>query len=266
MTLYTLQASGLQGTAAADASFGPEERLLPVPLDRHVRCGSNHQDSLQLLADDTGGRAILDANDFLPDLARMREDLSSFYSLGFTPAHAGDGREHRIEVRARRPGLRLRYRQSYRDKPAIEKVVDRTLAALYYGIEDNPLEIAVEIGDIAPAEGGQYAVPVRLRIPLFKLAILNQEDAYQGKLRLLVATRDEAGGTSPVRQVEVPLNIPRKEVLNALGQYYVYTLTLKMKPGAPARRRRRARRARRHHLLPGPAGDRRPPPRPVASP
>jgi hypothetical protein len=35
-----------------------------------------------------------------------------------------------------------------------------------------------------------------------------------------------------VRQVEVPLNIPRKEVLNALGQYYIYTLTLKMKPGA----------------------------------
>jgi hypothetical protein len=47
-----------------------------------------------------------------------------------------------------------------------------------------------------------------------------------------VATRDEAGGSSPVRQVEVPLNIPRKEVLNALGQYYVYTLTLKMRPGA----------------------------------
>jgi hypothetical protein len=191
----------------------------------------NHQSSLQLLADETGGRSILDANDVLPDLARMKEDFSSFYSLGFTPAHASDGREHKIEVRARRPGIRLRYRQSYRDKPAIEKVVDRTLATLYYGIEDNPLGIAVEIGDIAPAEGGQYAVPVRLKIPLFKLAILNRDDAFQGKLRLLVATRDAAGGTSPLRQVEVPLNIPRKEVLSALGQYYIYTLTLKMKPG-----------------------------------
>jgi hypothetical protein len=74
-------------------------------------------------------------------------------------------------------------------------------------------------------------VPVRLKIPLFKLAILNQQDTYRGKLRLLVATRDENGGASPVRQVEVPLNIPRKEVLSALGQYYVYTLTLKLKPG-----------------------------------
>jgi VWFA-related protein len=230
VTLYTLQASGLQGTAAADASAGPEDRLLQAPsIGTSLR--TNHQSSLQLLAEETGGRSILDANDVLPDLARMKEDFSSFYSLGFTPAHASDGREHKIEVRARRPGVRLRYRQSYRDKPALEKVVDRTLAALYYDMEDNPLGIAVEIGDITPAEDGQYAVPVRLKIPLFKLAILNRDDAFQGKLRLLVATRDAAGGTSPMRQVEVPLNIPRKEVLNALGQYYIYTLTLKMKPG-----------------------------------
>ena len=46
-----------------------------------------------------------------------------------------------------------------------------------------------------------------------------------------MAVRDETGGTAPVRQVEVPLNIPRKEVLSALGQYYVYTLTLKLRPG-----------------------------------
>jgi len=230
VTLYTLQASGLQGTAASDASVGPEERMLQSPsIGTSLR--ANHQSSLQLLADETGGRSILDANDVLPDLARMKEDFSSFYSLGFTPAHASDGREHKIEVRAKRPGVRLRYRQSYRDKPAFEKVVDRTFAALYYDIEDNPLAIQVEIGDQTPAEEGQYAVPVRLKIPLFKLAILNREETFQGKLRLLVATRDAAGGTSPMRQLEVPLNIPRKEVLSALGQYYIYTLTLKMKPG-----------------------------------
>jgi len=75
-------------------------------------------------------------------------------------------------------------------------------------------------------------VPVRLKIPLFKLAILSQQDkTYVGKLRVLVAVRDEMGNTAPVRQVEVPLNIPRKEVLSAMGQYYIYNLTLKMRPG-----------------------------------
>ncbi|HET9210282.1 MAG TPA: VWA domain-containing protein [Thermoanaerobaculia bacterium] len=230
VTLYTLQASGVEAPYGADAGAGPEDRLFQfASIGTSLRM--NHREPLQLLADATGGRAILDANDFRPDLLRMREDLDSFYSLGFTPAHTGDGREHKIEVRARRPGLRLRYRQSYRDKPALEKVVDRTLAALFYGIEDNPLAITAEVGDLAPAENGQYAVPVRLKIPLFKLAILNQDNVYQGKLRLLVAVRNEGGDTAPMRQVEVPLNIPRKEVLNALGQYYIYTLTLKLKPG-----------------------------------
>jgi VWFA-related protein len=230
VTLYTLQASGLEAPFAAPAGSGPEDRLFQfASIGTSLRM--NHREPLQLLADATGGRAILDTNDFLPDLARMREDLDSFYSLGFTPAHTGDGREHKIEVRARRPGLRLRYRQSYRDKPALERVVDRTLAALFYGIEDNPLAITIEVGEPAPVEGGQYAVPVRLKIPLFKLAILSQQDqVYTGKLRILVAVRDEVG-SAPVRQVEVPLNIPRKEVLSALGQYYIYTLTLKLRPG-----------------------------------
>jgi VWFA-related protein len=230
VTFYMLQASGLQAPNTADAATGPADRLLQsFGVGNSLK--NNHQDSLQLLADGTGGRSILNTNDFLPDLSRMREDLASFYSLGFAPPHAGDGSEHKLEVRSRRPGIRLRYRQSYRDKPAIEKVVDRTLAALFYGIEDNPLEIKMEIGDLAPAEGGKLTVPVRLRIPLFKLAILKQEENFEGKLRVLVATRDETGGTSPVRQIDVPLRIPRKEVLNAMGQYYVYTLTLQMKPG-----------------------------------
>ena len=230
VTFYMLQATGLQGPNTADAASGPADRLFQsTGVGYSMR--TNHQDSLQLLADGTGGRSILNTNDFLPDLGRMREDLASFYSLGFTPPHTGDGREHKLEVRARKPGIRLRYRQSYRDKPTIEKVVDRTLATLFYGIEDNPLEIAMEIGDLAPAEGGKFTVPVRLRIPLFKLAILKEQDNFEGKLRVLVATRDEAGGASPVRQIDVPLRIPRKEVLNAMGQYYVYTLTLQMKPG-----------------------------------
>ncbi len=230
VTFYTLQASGLRGiSAGADAD--QNERLLQSATIQQIQI-TNAKGSLTALAVDTGGRAMLDANDFLPELARMQEDFESYYSLGYTPSHSGDGKDHRIEVRLKRPGLQVRYRQTYRDKPLLEKMADRTLAALFHGFEENPLQVQIEIGDPTPADDGQYAVPVRLRIPLFKLAILNQDQVYRGKLRLLVATRDDDGGTSPVRQVEVPLNIPRQEVLSALGEYYLYTLTLKMKPGS----------------------------------
>jgi len=230
VTLYALQASGAQGNTATQAGSGPGARLFRFPsVSSVLRAGL--RDSLQLLADETGGRAILDANDFGPGLSRMREDFSTVYSLGISPAHGGDAREHKLTVKPKRPDLQLRYRRSYRDKPALERAVDRTLAALYYGIEENPLDVTIETGEQTPAADGQYSVPLRLRIPLFKLTILPQNDVYQGSLRLMVVVRDEQGSMSALRQVEVPLRISRKEVLNAMGQYYVYNLTLNMKPG-----------------------------------
>jgi VWFA-related protein len=230
VTLYTLQASGVSGTEASDAGFGPAERLFQFPSIGNIQRASL-QESLQTLAEGTGGRAILNANDLRPELAGLREDFSTFYSLGYTPVHNGDGKEHRIEVKVKRPGVRLRYRLSYRDKPVIEKAVDRTLAALLYGMEDNPLQIAVEVGEQVPGPSGNLSVPIRLRIPLHKLAILNHEETFEGSLRLMVATRGEDGRSTPLRQVAVPIKIPRQQVLNALGQFYVYTLTLQLPPG-----------------------------------
>ncbi len=233
VTLYTLQASGLRGFAGGGADLDPGERRLLSSVVQQVQT-SNLKGSLTAMAVDTGGRAMLDANDLGPELGRMQEDFESYYSLGYTPVHHGDGHQHKVEVKVKRPGLRVRYRPSYRDKPAMEKAVDRTLTALLHGIEDNPLEVVVEVGEQTLDKAtGSWAVPVRLKIPLYKLAIIHPVEggAYQGRLRLLVATRDAKGGTSPVRHVEVPLEISRKEVLNALGQHYLYTLTLKMPAG-----------------------------------
>ena len=230
VTFYMLQASGPGAHLAGNADGSPRERLLQSPSVVSVQT-TNLRQPLTLLAADTGGRALLDTNDFLPDLARMRDDLSRYYSLGYSPPHQGDGRNHRIEVRVKRPGLRVRHRQTYRDKPALERTVDRVLASLLYGYEDNPLEVQVEVGEGVPVPEGKLAVTIRLRIPLFKLAILTYPDRYEGKLRLLVAVRSADGASTPLRQVEVPIRVPRQQVLTAMGQYYLYELTLHLKPG-----------------------------------
>ena len=46
-----------------------------------------------------------------------------------------------------------------------------------------------------------------------------------------MSTRDGKGGVSPIRQVEVPLQIPPEEVLYAMGKFYEYALTLNLDPG-----------------------------------
>jgi hypothetical protein len=230
VTLYTLQASGLQGSASAAAEFGVNERVLQLPSVTMVET-ANLQNSLSVLASDTGGRAILNANDLRSDLARMQEDFTTYYSLAYAPQHSGDGREHRIQVRVKRPGLRVRSRQGYRDKPPLERMADRALASLFYGIEDNPLQIELKVGESAPVDKKSWMVPIRLRIPLFKVTMLTTETSFEGKLRVLVATDDASGRRSPFRQVQVPISIPRAKALVALGQYYVYEVKLTLEPG-----------------------------------
>jgi VWFA-related protein len=233
VTLYTFQASSA-GAGGMGADMGPEDRLLTLPSVTSVET-ANRQQPLSVLASETGGRAVFWANDIRQDLARIQEDLGSYYSLGFNPSHFGDSREHRISLKVKRPGVTLRYRQSYRDKPALERVVDRTLSSLFYGYEDNPLDIRMDIGEIVAnasnTAGGTWTVPVRLHIPLFKLGLQTGKDLYEGKLRLLVAVRDAKGDRSPLRQVEIPLHIPHNQALTALGQSYLYELTLTLKPG-----------------------------------
>jgi VWFA-related protein len=230
VTLYMLQASGAERPAASDSGLGVADRLSQFQsIDMALRTGA--QNFLYALASGTGGRAILNANDFSRDLSQMREDFASYYSLGFVPSHKEGSGQHRLEVKVKRRGAQLRYRESYRDKPILERAVDRTLAALFYGVEDNPLNITLEVGAQEPGPKGSFAVPVRISIPLAKVAVLRGDGIYEGNLRVLVAARSADGRMSPVRQVQVPIQIPHKEVLTALGQFYVYTVTMQLPPG-----------------------------------
>jgi len=229
VTLYTLQATGLENTINSSVLAEPGGEFLRAESVGQIE-RENRRASLTLLATSTGGRAVLDANDLVSDLARIEDDLGHYYSLGYQPPHTGDGREHKITVKVRRPDARVRYRQHYRDKPALERAVDHTLASLYYGYQDNPLDIQIEVGDTAPDGKGNWAVPFRLRIPLYKVTMLPTETSFEGKLRLLVATQT-GGKQSPLRQVEVPVKIPRLSALTALGQYYQYEVKLTLEPG-----------------------------------
>jgi hypothetical protein len=232
VTLYTMQASGLEvnGAASAENLGGGRDQVLQLGTVMTIAT-NNLKDSLSVLASDTGGRAIFNANDLVPELDRIQQDLDTYYSLGFAPRRFGDGREHRIEVKVKRADLRVRYRRSYRDKSPLERAADRTLAALFYGTEENPLEVALEVGEIRPAEGKTFNVPVRLKIPLHKLFLQDNLTNLVGKVRLLVATQGPGGETSRVRQVEVPVRIPRDKALVALGKSFQYELTLTMKDG-----------------------------------
>lgn len=231
VTFYTLQASGLSVAPSASAEYDSSERALQLSSVAFTQL-NNLRDSLQLLASETGGRAIFDTNDLKPELARIREDYQSYYLLGFTPAAGGIDRDHLLQVEVKRPRLRVRNRRGYRDKPAAEQLVDRLYTTLLYGKEENPLGAQIEIRAAEPLPDGLVKVPVHLRLPLVNATFLPRDDRdLVADVRAFAVTRDDGGGTSPVRTFNIPMLIPAKKVAAAMKLTFSYTFYLTLKPG-----------------------------------
>jgi VWFA-related protein len=72
------------------------------------------QDSLRTLSEETGGLASIDANSLSSAFNRIVQANSLYYMLGYYPPnHPRDGKFHKIDVRAKRPGLRIVARRGY---------------------------------------------------------------------------------------------------------------------------------------------------------
>ena len=72
------------------------------------------QQSLRALAEETGGFAAINRNDFKDVFDRVVRENSAYYVLGYYPPNfKRDGKFHRISVKVKRPGLVLRTRKGY---------------------------------------------------------------------------------------------------------------------------------------------------------
>jgi VWFA-related protein len=71
-------------------------------------------DSLYILAENTGGKAIVNSNAIEGPLKQVVKDASAFYLLGYSSAkNPADNRFHQIKVRVKRGGLEVRARKGY---------------------------------------------------------------------------------------------------------------------------------------------------------
>ncbi len=189
---------------------------------------ANRQNGLRILAEDTGGRELFNAANVPAALARMEQDFTSYYSLGYQPQRAGDTAEHKIEVRVKaRNADQVRYRQWYRDKPVSEMVAERTLAAMRFGAEDNPLGASVEV--VPGRKPGETMV--RVKVPLAKLYLEPQGDSRQGHLRLYVVASGE-GQTTSVRETRLAtVNVPEAEAASGKMHDYTHEIAIPLPAG-----------------------------------
>jgi len=108
-TIYTIDPRGLVA--------GPDiDDEVPVPeWNAYVR---DTQDSLRVLAEETGGIAIVNMNDFEGNLKRIDNETSDYYVLGYYSSNPDPLRRTRqLDIRVNRPDVDVQFRESYSFRP-----------------------------------------------------------------------------------------------------------------------------------------------------
>jgi len=230
ITFNTLDAGGLRpdmAGAAENPGIG-NDRVSSFLYRDHQ---ANLQDPLFLMADETGGRAILNRNEILPALDEIGEDFNTYYSLGYSPGHFGTGRQYTVEVKVKRKGVRPRYRRSYRDKSDMTLMDEQVRAALRHGVENNLWHLELQFGPPEQRRDGKFVVPVQIRIPVQELVLVPQGESHQVSVLMFLAAMDAQGDLSAVEVTPLGLRIANENVEAARSETWLYTHRLLMGEG-----------------------------------
>jgi len=96
---------GLEGYGGSGLTAG-----LPFAANDRARIASG---GLRVIAAETGGYAVTQTDDLAAGVARIVDELSNYYVLGFQAPDPGSTKPREIEVRLNRPDLEVRHRRSY---------------------------------------------------------------------------------------------------------------------------------------------------------
>lgn len=195
-----------------------------------------------LLADRTGGRSLANRN-FDNFFDGLTGDLASSYSLAFRlrpddpAAIAADPESilHEVEVELTKEaqkrleaqgvrGLRTHHRRKVAVRTLEQEQVERTVSALAMNLDSvNPLEIEVLAGLPRAADDGGVRVPISVKVPMSKLALVPDRQAHAGRLSIYVAVGGLDRGARLEKAV-VPVRIVNRDLLTAFGRTVDYRL------------------------------------------
>lgn len=225
--LYTIDARGLD----SDLGIEAENRTARSSLAASIAT-ANYQDSLLFMADQTGGLAILNANFVTDGLEKIGADIDTYYSLGYRLLPTGEDRAHRVEVKLKKKNnYTLNYQRVFFEKSLPTRVGDRVISGLAFDLDDNPLDITLDLGEPAPAAAERWTLPVEIRIPMAKIALIPDGEDLVGTLMVYYAARDTEGKQSDLQRVEHPIRIPAASYDEQKRQHVTVSANLLLEAG-----------------------------------
>ena len=196
------------------------------------------QDSLRVLASSTGGFAAVNRNDLNGAFDRIVAENSSYYVFGYYSTNERrDGRFRKIEVRVKRPGLRVRSRNGYFEARGrrpnttpTNKVSPALAEAIGSPLPTNgvPMKVfAAAYKGTAPNAAVAYVVEVDVN----QFEFLEKDGTFSETLELINSTTDSKGKVFPGERQLVNLNLKPDTLARAKSRGFRLVNQVSVPPG-----------------------------------
>ncbi len=249
VVIYSFDARGLVASLTDASTEGQID--LSGTLQR-ASSGELHasQDSLNALARDTGGRAVLNTNDLKPGLKTALKETAVYYLLAWKPdaGTKGAGRFRRIEVKlVGKPDLTVRVRRGFFDveseplatkatnkakdsKPA-EKTPEaklREVISAPFPVRSIPLSISLTYVNTTD-KGGLLSTSVQ--IPSEFLTFSPDAGKTKSVVEIAGAIYNDHGQPGPRFSDRITITGPSTEIATPQGNDFSYKFPVHIAPG-----------------------------------
>jgi len=210
VSFYPIDARGLVAQAPlGDATKGsPGGQAMYSGSSARALTSSfqNQQETLDVLASDTGGKALLDNNDLSLGIVQAQRDMSSYYVVGYYSSNSAlDGHFRKIKITVNDSAAsariaKLDYRQGYYAGKQFNKFTEsdkeRQLAeALMLGDPITDMDIAMEV-DYFRLARDRYFVPLAVKIPGSEIELARHGGAESTRLDFIGEIKDSKGAAA----------------------------------------------------------------------
>ena len=238
MAVYSVDVRGLQAVLpVGDASTGSlrgQGGFNGGAVQNNMQGNFASQEVMSTLSTDTGGTAFFDSNDFAPAFAKVQNDTSAYYAIGFHSSNpARDGKYRKLTIKITRPGIKLEYRPGYY-APADFK---------HSGREDREQELTDQLASDLPATDipvymdamyfrlneNRFYVPVSLLIPGSQIPFVKGGDKDKATLDVIGTVIDEV--KRPVGHVRQTVKLNLDQAVGARQKNIQYTTSFDLPPG-----------------------------------
>lgn len=240
VAIYAVSATGLvalpPGGEAQTASLRGTSAYSGAGMQQQYDQNFAATETLTTLANDTGGKAFLDTNDFSGAFRKVQEDTSAYYLIGYRSSNRDrDGRFRKITVRTSLKEVKLDYRSGYyagRDFAHANKEEREEQLQTELDNESPAMDVTVYVSAaFFRLDAARFFVPVSVVVPGREIPFVQGGDQDKATLDVLGQVRDP-GSKLPIASVRETVKLAVEQSQKVARKNVQYNTGFVLAPGA----------------------------------